>query len=818
MRISIYDGILETHVASSLERALVARGHSVLNTGKIGHGFKFPTPGQDQTALEVAVRRVIDFDSDVCFVMRPASLPFSLLKKLKKQGITLVAWLSDDPVLFDLSYGPIVDSYDLVLHCGNVKVLEFYEEYFGRPTGVNFPFWTDHEAFPRVWGKAEPLVDLMFLGNVQDEVRRSRYFKLAGLTSSVRVHGNVGADYIGLSGGYLDGNNEVLLSGASTRAALNIPQFFRDHRGLETWFEGLGALGFFEYPSRVIQYMAMGIPTISVVPSDAVFRSYPEMLTASTIHEADEAFRELSASGGLADLSSRVGERFDRNFSAESRVLALEALLESDNWKQLDAAEREVWFTQFDGRSAVAEAAANTPREASEIVLKERNLEDLREQINEVIVLQEDGAAETSRSSVIVELLKRNGIKVNTLAASEETRLLVPDPSRVCDTAVNVGRLLEAFSAQRSVLIVADTSAAITSTGANLLRDNGIKTIGFESGHSSGTKVIARMAEFYDLVITSNRRNYNYMASRGFENVHFLPALIHPDFARLVSEQHRKSSIIKVNKDQSTENVFAPAFTADMPLLAIDKIYHYEELEGATLSELAEYLTSEVALLTHSGTRNNPKISHLVPYILTAADWVFSNRVPDIDQIYPLDVATTLVGNPGELRAKLELLSASDYSVAKSMEKLESGRALIERGNLDFLDMVSLIFEKDVCLPMLKSGDKLEIPLSWTRDVQGSGSVNLKIRERFYIGSGRDWRVRVVVDGKVEWSGSIQELSDLLVQRVNGTTHIRLEAEYLGASRLIPRERAFSAECVADFRRSLILAGSNVPRVLESKN
>ena len=814
MRISIYDGILETHVASSLERALVARGHSVFNTGKIGHGFKFPSNGQDISALEIAVHQVIDFDSDVCFVMRPASLPFDLLDKLKKQGITLVAWFSDDPVLFDLSYGPVVDSYDLVLHCGNAKVLEFYEKFFGRPTGVNFPFWTDHEAFPKVWGEAEPLVDLMFLGNVQDEVRRSRYFKLAELTSSVRIHGNVGADYVGLSGGYLDGNNEVLLSGASTRAALNIPQFFGDHRGLETWFDGLGDLGFFEYPSRVVQYMAMGIPTISVVPSEAVFRSYPEMLTAPSIKEADEIFRELSERGSLAELSSKVSDRFDRNFSALSRVLALEALLQGDDWKNLDAVEREVWFTQFDGTNAAAKEVASDPQTLVGTNSRDHNSEGSRGDLGEVVVLQKEGAADTSRSSVVVELLRRSGIQARILIASEESRLLVPDPSRICAKAVNVGPVLEAFGKQKGLLIVADDSAAITSTGAKLLREKGTKTLGFESGETSGTKVIARMAEFYDIVVTSNRRNYTYLASRGFQNVQFLPALMHPDFPKIVAKQSITNSIIKVNKDQATENVFAPAFSADLPPSVIDEVHHLEDLEAATMEELAQSLKSEIVLLTHSGTRNSPRMSPIVPYILTAADWVFSNRVPDIEQIYPLNIATTLVGNPGEFRAKMELISSSDYSVGKSIEKRDRGRALLMRANSEFVALVASILEADYCMPLLKHGDTLEIPLTWTGQPQGQGSVQLRIHDRFYYGPARDWRIRVLVDGKTEWTSSILELRDLLVQRVNSTTHIAITAEYVGKSRLIPREHAFSAEGSARFQKSLILANRNSPRVL----
>ena len=289
---------------------------------------------------------------------------------------------------------------------------------------------------------------------------------------------------------------------------------------------------------------------------------------------------------------------------------------------------------------------------------------------------------------------------------------------------------------------------------------------------------------------------------------------MHPDFPKIVAKQSITNSIIKVNKDQATENVFAPAFSADLPPSVIDEVHHLEDLEAATMEELAQSLKSEIVLLTHSGTRNSPRMSPIVPYILTAADWVFSNRVPDIEQIYPLNIATTLVGNPGEFRAKMELISSSDYSVGKSIEKRDRGRALLMRANFEFVALVASILEADYCMPLLKHGDTLEIPLTWTGQPQGQGSVQLRIHDRFYYGPARDWRIRVLVDGKTEWTSSILELRDLLVQRVNSTTHIAITAEYVGKSRLIPREHAFSAEGSARFQKSLILANRNSPRVL----
>ena len=138
MRFGIYDGIVETHVASSLARAMRAAGHEVYNTGKIGHGFKFASSKQELHKLGAHLDRLLEWEPDVIFVFRPASLPYNLLRRAKSTGAKLVVWLSDDPVLWDLTYGPVLDEYDLVLHCGTERVLRFYEEQFGRPTGSTF--------------------------------------------------------------------------------------------------------------------------------------------------------------------------------------------------------------------------------------------------------------------------------------------------------------------------------------------------------------------------------------------------------------------------------------------------------------------------------------------------------------------------------------------------------------------------------------------------------------------------------------------------------------------------------------------------------
>ncbi|MCI7551501.1 MAG: glycosyltransferase [Arcanobacterium sp.] len=359
MRIAFFDGILESHVASSLQRSFERLGHSVLNTGKFGSGFEFRVERRFAAELRQIIETIEDFRPDWIIVFRPGSAPHQVLRALRGTGAHLATWFSDDPVLFNLSYGPVVDEYDIVMHCGRSPVLRFYESVFGRPTGVNIPFWTDHTAFPFVYGTNQPETTAMFLGNVHDRVRRARYFDLAKMTNSVRVHGAVATDYFNLSGGYLDTDEEVVDAGSRARIALNIPQFFKNHRGLSTWFPGLDELGFFEYPSRVIQYAAMGLPIVSIIPGFKQSRSFPEIIFSDSIADADAVISRLVRDEALDELSHATRERFDSSFSADSRALAMIDLFTRDSWSTLDADEREIWFTQFDGRSVASLSSAD---------------------------------------------------------------------------------------------------------------------------------------------------------------------------------------------------------------------------------------------------------------------------------------------------------------------------------------------------------------------------------------------------------------------------------------------------------------------------
>jgi hypothetical protein len=359
MRISFFDTILETHVPDSLERALVARGHEVLTTGRVWKGFAFPTEDVDLRRLTAAVDRVLEWKPDVLLCFRPAALPPPLLGRLERAGIHLMTWLSDDPVFWGGTYGHVADAYRTVLHCGAAPVLDFYERAHGRPTGVNMPFFTDGVAFPHRYDPDRATYDVLFLGNVDTGVRAGRYGTLAGLGADVHVHGRIGDDPAGIGRGYLDSDAEVQRAAAGARVGLSIPQFFRDYADTEHDFPGLGALGHFQYPSRVVQYAAMGLPVVSASDPDLV-ADFPELVVTT---EEPDALRAavaglLADRAALRDRGAATYQRFRRQFSAASRAMLLEHLVAGDGWRKLDTPERTALYAEFDGTAGEPDLSA----------------------------------------------------------------------------------------------------------------------------------------------------------------------------------------------------------------------------------------------------------------------------------------------------------------------------------------------------------------------------------------------------------------------------------------------------------------------------
>lgn len=654
MKIAIYDGILERHVVDSLERALVARGHEVFNTGKIGHGFEFATAKLDLRRLEIAVSDIIDFAPDWVLVFRPASLPPVLHRRLTRRGIRTIAWFSDDPVLFDLTYGPVVDDYDLVLHCGNETVLSFYESKFGRPTGINVPFWTDHEAFPNVWGRETPTSDALFLGNVQDEVRRSRYFDLAKLRSRVTIYGNAGNDYYGLSGGYLDSDAEVVAAGARSRMAISVPQFFENHRGLRTWFPGLDRLGFFEYPSRIIQYMAMGLPVINVIPGRPSFATFPEMLVCDDFSEADAQIANLVADdAALRELSEQTARRFDRHYSALSRALLLEDLTRDESWRHADASERAAWFTRYDA-SDVAPSTPLAPvtplRESIRVASNAGDTRQLR-----IGVLGIGWTEPASRLSTTLRALNTLGHQVVPINPAQNERALVPDPSKLSKHAINVSRLSRQLD-DVDVLIVCGLDAGLTSSGRALISERAVTTIVLDDTGNANSKRIDQFAGRFDVVAVASPAVVDDAQRRGHENVVHLPPFVDEAFlraSRAVASEN--ASTTRWIASTAAEEAMAPGYAIDVSTPA----QSWDTLSRRGLDDLARTLTSTLSFASHGGSRANPRVSHFLPYLVAASEWLVLPRLVGTNEAEVFSEIAVLAREPGEVAVKLRQLDSS---------------------------------------------------------------------------------------------------------------------------------------------------------------
>ena len=333
MKVILFDSILERHLVQSLARALWARRHDVRITGLTFTGHATTTDHIKIGVIEHLFEAALAEDPDLIISFRPMNLPLNLLRKARRRGIRMAVWLSDDPVLYRTDSSRVVDEYDFLLHCGGRRVLSFYD---GKkhPKGVNFPFWTDNIAFPYRYDPRTADLDFVFLGNVVGSVRQKRYDTLAEVPGKLRIFGNVPEDPKGLSAGNIVAGyaNSLAVSDALARGrcAISIPQYFDTYVDSEYDFSELRNLGFFQFPSRVIQYAASGLPIISV-GDEEVARLFPELVLAKDEEELLTVTRAVHAGEyDLLKISEKTWERFQQSFSAMSRVLLIEKLVSGE--------------------------------------------------------------------------------------------------------------------------------------------------------------------------------------------------------------------------------------------------------------------------------------------------------------------------------------------------------------------------------------------------------------------------------------------------------------------------------------------------------
>ncbi|MEG4529163.1 polysaccharide pyruvyl transferase family protein [Microcoleus sp. D2_18a_D3] len=366
MKIILFDAILETHACESLAQALTKRGHSVHWTGKIWKGHEFPKQENDISSIWEQVNHSIDLNPDIIFNFRASTLLPEMLIKLKEKGIHTIVWLPDDPVLYHICYRHVVDFYDTILHCGDVNILNFYEQNHGR-SGFNFPFWTDQSHFPFSYNPENADYDVVFLGNCIGKVRQERYRFISNLPFSTKIFGKVSEDPFNLCGGFIEATKEVSRCLGGGLIGLNIPQYFKDYHSTDYDFPELANLGHFQYPSRIIQYAACGVPIISLQSGEPP-GTFPELITASNISILTKKIRSLINNiESLRQLSCQVNQRFIQSFSAESRAIFLEKII-INKYLNLDNTAKAELFSYVTEQNAKKYQESNRNRNSLEIL------------------------------------------------------------------------------------------------------------------------------------------------------------------------------------------------------------------------------------------------------------------------------------------------------------------------------------------------------------------------------------------------------------------------------------------------------------------
>lgn len=419
MRIAIVDDILEQHVASSLAAALRRRGHLVLATGKHSHG---PGPTRDageQAMLAGALRAVQRFAPDVALLMRPQSWPVEFSTLLRRDGVRIAAWLSDDPVLFASGYRHAIESVDLLLHCGGAPVIEHYDRLGLAAPGVNFPFWTATRA--RRDPERPTTHRGVFLGHLRGAVRSHRLGLLESLDPMPAIYGQLdrGASSAAWLG-ELRTTAEIDRALADAAVGLSLPQQFADYAGTELDFEGLAALGGFETPSRVVQYAAMGLGVLTLDPAGA--SDAPSAFQGQVVTRTPEAFRERYRSldrESLRALAEAATAEFGAHFSADRRAAMLEAILMDDSWRTERAEQRAVLYRDFSGlgRERRRRRTRTVPRRS-----RERRLRS-------VALLGTGWQDPDSHLSAVRRSLTDEGFRVHDLNPYALRDRLVSDPS-----------------------------------------------------------------------------------------------------------------------------------------------------------------------------------------------------------------------------------------------------------------------------------------------------------------------------------------------------------------------------------------------------
>ncbi|WP_426734691.1 hypothetical protein [Glutamicibacter sp. 2E12] len=643
MRVVLFDGIQEMHVIRSLGRAFQNRGHHVYQTGKLTSGFEYITEGQDLELVQRSIDDTIEFKPDIIIVFRPSALPIPLLRRLRISGAKLYVWLSDDPVLWNQTYKYSINEYDVVLHCGGKPILDFYESKFGYPTGINFPFWTDSIEFPYSYGKNEPESDLLFLGNAVGPIRRQRYYDLGLLSSSLKIHGNVNPDYLGLSGGYLDTQEEIRRVGSSAKIAVNIPQYFQTYKDQPMWFKELGDLGYFETPSRIVQYAAMGLPIVSLEPDNISASSFQNSLRVADIATCESLTRNLLESDSLQEISIRTYDEFTKYYQAASRVMAIESLMESDSWKAEDSNARSSWYRQFesnlhdhptDGTNTNTYLQDSTKHKLSSTAHRgsEDNKKDgfLFKKLGEnVLLIGERWKFTFSPSNVFYRQIASLGINVTKFDIfGNGKNFSITDPTEVFARIINVNGFEDNQNKEYDSIILIGDNYSIDKKSRKALADRGTVII---SQTLLGPEVTMRtkiLSSISDAITSPDKSMVAACKQAGIKNVVHIPDMVDEDFIVASKRIERNSyGITLLFQREGHKALHADIVTALSSSGA--EILVADDFESADdIGKVAEKLATDLLIVFPDPSRPGNLNSKFLGHGLLMASQVAHYRVP----------------------------------------------------------------------------------------------------------------------------------------------------------------------------------------------
>jgi len=347
MKLYLFDQILETHVVDALSSALLAEGHSVTLSGPVWQGHRFPERPEDISMIHEKIDEMLAEQPDAMFNFRASSLLPEHILRIRKAGVRTIVWFPDDPVLYNLVYGKIIDLYDIPLHCGDQRVLNFYH-YHGHTTGINFPFWLDPAVFNYVYDPSAATGNVVFFGNMHGPIRQGRYDIVCSSHTDVSIYGKVASDPRGRVKGIINGPAETVKVLGTYRIGINIAQEFSSYANTQYDYPGLAMLGAFFLPSRVLQYASTGLPVVTVQTMRQDDAHCPPGFHARDAESAGLLIKRLLEHPDYLVKISKAARRIvEQRFSGRQRVKLLEYLLTGQSIADFTMHEREMMYQWF---------------------------------------------------------------------------------------------------------------------------------------------------------------------------------------------------------------------------------------------------------------------------------------------------------------------------------------------------------------------------------------------------------------------------------------------------------------------------------------